>query len=128
MTSGQYEAVRIVADALKTARFGQTATGQPARIIPEADHAKAMGALIALLADDAGGFVDDPLPFVAWASGKDGFGAFHRQTVDDLTRCGIRVPVTHARTCYRPGSSPRPADSCAKCWADTPAIVEGAQT
>jgi len=112
------EAIRL----LSLSRHGQTATGQPARIIPcdELDEvalnlAKAIGEL------DVDEVVDDALPFVAW--GTKNFGEWHRQVQTDLTRCGVVVPVTRARTCYKPGSAPRPLDYCKKCWADEPAGV-----
>lgn len=57
----------------------------------------------------------DALPLVAW--GTQNFGTWHRQTSADVTRCGVHVPVTQARACYRNQRAPRPDDFCEKCWA-----------
>lgn len=112
------EAIRLLA----LSRHGKTVTGQPARVIPcdELDQvalnlAKAIGEL------DLAVVVNDVLPFVAW--GTKNFGEWHRQIDPDRTRCGVFVPVTRTRTCYRPGSAPRPTHSCRKCWAAEPAGV-----
>lgn len=116
--------IREAIQLLSFARHGKTVNGQPARILTTAELdavaftlAKAIGEL------DVQVVVDDPLPFVAWASGKAGFGTWHRQLAQDTTRCGAPVPLTHARTCYRAGSAPRPVDHCTKCWAEEPAGV-----
>ncbi len=112
------EAIRL----LSLSRHGNTVTGQPARILTTEEIAavalnlaKAIGEL------DVNVVVDDPLPFVAW--GTRNFGEWHRQLDADLTRCGVVVPVTRARTCYKPGSAPRPVGYCKKCWAEEPAGV-----
>lgn len=108
--------IREVIRLLSLSGYGKTATGQPARIIAKdrldqvaVELAKALGVIESRVV------VDDPLPFVAW--GTTNFSTWHRQAEPDLTRCGVAVPVTHARTCYRAGSAPRPVDSCEKCWA-----------
>jgi hypothetical protein len=115
MTAAQYEAVLIAAEALARARFGETATGQAARVIPEDEHRKAVGALLTLLKEDTG--EPDPLPSVSWRAGGN-FGDWHRQAEPDLTRCGIRVPVLTAIVGYGIATNVRPVDGCRRCWPD----------
>lgn len=120
MTAAQFEALRIVADTLAMARYGKTATGDRARIIPELEHRKAMAAMLALLKDDAD--EKDPLPSVSWRTGGN-FGEWHRQSQPDLTKCGIRVPVLTAIVAYGIATSVRPVDGCRRCWIEEPAGV-----
>lgn len=111
--------IREAIQLLSFARHGKTASGQPARILTTAEL-EAVAYTLARAIDELETqvVVDDPLPFVAW--GTKNFGEWHRQLEENTTRCGVPVPINHARTCYRPGTAPRPSDYCKKCWAPAP--------